>query len=67
MNVVISDVDGELCFTLTNNGAAPKAQIRESGGLLTLRQTVLQLGGEMILQSTPVFALTVTFRKPYKE
>lgn len=66
VNVVISDTDDAISFTLTNNGDAPAAQIRASGGLLTLRQTVLQLGGEMDLQSTPVFALTVTFRKPDK-
>ena len=47
-------------FTLTNNGKPPKEPIRESGGLLTLRENVAEAGGEMRIQSDPAFVLTIS-------
>ncbi len=47
-------------FTLSNNGKPPKEPIRESGGLLTLRENVAEAGGEMHIRSEPAFALTIS-------
>lgn len=46
-------------FTLRNNGKPPKEPVRESGGLLTLRENVAEAGGEMHIQSEPAFVLTI--------
>lgn len=46
-------------FTVTNNGAPPKAPIRESGGLLSLKQAAEQLGAAVIIKDAPAFMLTI--------
>ncbi len=46
--------------TVTNNGYPPKCEIREGGGLSTLRRRVERAGGIMTVQSLPEFKLTVT-------
>ena len=50
-------------ITITNNGNSPKAPIHESGGLLSLRKRIETSGGQMIVQSQPVFSLKLTFMK----
>lgn len=47
-------------FTITNNGKPPSEEICPAGGLLSLKLTAEQVGGELTLQSAPVFSLTVT-------
>ncbi len=50
-----------LMMVLTNNGAAPKEEIVERGGLKLLRERVERQGGIMRLQSTPVLVLSISF------
>ncbi|MBQ9824120.1 MAG: hypothetical protein IJM63_06445 [Solobacterium sp.] len=52
-----------ISITITNNGNPPKAPINESGGLLSLRKLIETSGGQMIVQSLPVFSLTLSFLK----
>ena len=49
--------------TVTNNGIPPTEEISEGGGLSSLRSRVERFGGEMIVQSLPVFSLTVSVPK----
>ena len=43
----------------TNNGRPPAGPITETGGLVTLRKSVEEVGGTMTVQSAPVFLLTI--------
>lgn len=45
---------------ITNNGKQPEQEIKEGGGLSTLRRRVERAGGVMTVQSFPEFKLTVT-------
>ena len=44
---------------ITNDGAVPKAPIREGGGLSNLRELIENAGGQMVLTHSPAFALTL--------
>ena len=57
----ITESSAGTVMTITNNGSPPKAPIHESGGLLSLRKSVEASGGQMIVQSMPVFSLTLSF------
>ena len=48
---------GSLEVSLTNNGAVPKGEITEGGGLSMLRQRVEEANGKMEIQSIPCFRL----------
>lgn len=50
---------------ITNNGAPPKAEIKEGGGLSSLRRRIEKAGGTVTVHSLPVFVLEVTL--PDKE
>ena len=50
---------------ITNNGAPPKADIKEGGGLSSLRRRIEKAGGTITVHSLPVFVLEVTL--PDKE
>ena len=56
---------GYINLFLTNNGAVPKAEVREGGGLSMLRHRVEEAGGRMEIQSTPIFKLLLSL--PEKE
>ena len=56
---------GHAELILTNNGALPKEEIREGGGLSMLRRRVAEAGGTMEIQSIPRFKLILTL--PEKE
>ena len=58
-----SETETEASVTLTNNGKLPEGEIAEGGGLSSLRKRVERAGGQMIVQSLPVFRLTVTIPK----
>ena len=58
-----SESETEACVTLTNNGKLPEGEIAEGGGLSSLRHRVERAGGQMIVESSPVFKLTVTIPK----
>ena len=45
---------------ITNNGAPPKAEIKEGGGLSSLRRRIENAGGTVTVHSLPVFVLEVT-------
>jgi len=51
---------------ITNNGKLPEGEIKEGGGLSTLRRRIEREGGSMVVQAQPCFRLTVTIPK-YKE
>ena len=51
----------------TNNGKAPEAEIRESGGLANLRQKTESIGGSMQISSSPAFVLSLTLPKESEE
>lgn len=50
---------------ITNNGTPPKAEIKEGGGLSSLRRRIEKAGGTVTVHSLPVFVLEVTL--PDKE
>lgn len=63
LRAVFSEVDGYAVVAVTNNGLPPEKEIREGGGLSTLRRRVELAGGHMLVQSLPVFKLTVKLPK----
>jgi glucose-6-phosphate-specific signal transduction histidine kinase len=48
---------------ITNNGKLPEGEIKEGGGLSTLRRRIEREGGSMVVQAQPTFGLTVTIPK----
>ena len=50
---------GSWQLSLENNGRPPAGQIREAGGLLSLRRMTVSAGGEMQLQSHPRACVTL--------
>ena len=48
---------------ITNNGKNPDGDIKEGGGLSTLRRRIEREGGSMVIQAQPKFRLTVTIPK----
>ncbi len=55
--VEITETETGISMTITNNGKPPKGPIAESGGLLSLRQSVEEAGGQMTIQGRPAFTL----------
>ena len=49
--------------TITNNGKTPTDEIKEGGGLSTLRRRIKREGGSMQVLAQPKFQLTVTVPK----
>lgn len=47
----------------TNNGKAPEGEIRERGGLASLRELVVQAGGSMTVKILPAFSITIHLPK----
>ena len=56
--------DGHVTAVITNNGTPPAGEIKEGGGLSSLRRRIRSAGGTMAIQSLPAFALTVTLPEP---
>jgi signal transduction histidine kinase len=61
--VQFSETEKLATVTITNNGKRPDSPIVEGGGLSTLRRRVERAGGVMVVQSFPIFKLTVTVPK----
>ena len=64
-DLVKIDIDREediAVITVTNNGKPPKAEIRESGGLLSIRRNVEALDGTMLMESKPRFVLMLRLK-----
>ena len=47
-------------FTLSGNGRPPAGEVRETGGLLSLRTLVESQGGAMCIDSAPAFCLRIS-------
>lgn len=59
--------DGETdVITLTNDGEPPAGQVRETGGLSNLRALIERQGGQMEIESAPVFRLVLRLKKEGK-
>ena len=54
------EIRGAGVFFLQSNGRPPKEEIRERGGLLSLRTLVEKEGGTMELKHAPAFQMTIT-------
>ena len=61
--VDFSETAAAASVTITNNGKPPEGEIREGGGLSTLRRRIEREGGSMVTQANPEFRLTVTVPK----
>ena len=59
LTLMVDQSEEHIKYVITNNGEPPKAPIEESGGLLSLRRSIEETGGMMIVQSHPVFMLTI--------
>ena len=47
---------------ITNNGEPPEEDIKETGGLLSLRHMTENLGGDMTIYSEPAFKIKIILR-----
>ena len=66
VNVKIINRDKFLTVSITNDGKKPKEEIKEGGGLTSLRQIVENAGGEMHVSHKPQFALILNLPKEDK-
>ena len=64
--VGMTESDAEYAITLTNNGKQPEQEIKEGGGLSSLRRVAENAGGQMTITSVPKFSLTITVPKEEK-
>ncbi len=55
----IEAVQGGWEVCLRNNGRQPESEIREAGGLLSLRRMIDAAGGRMAVQSSPEYCLSL--------
>ena len=62
----LSGSESGFLAVITNNGKPPKAEIAESGGLLSLRRKIEAAGGAMRVESDPAFVLTLQIPKKEK-
>lgn len=61
--VSMAESETEYSVLLKNNGKQPDGEIREGGGLSSLRTMTENAGGRMVTQGVPAFALTITVPK----
>ena len=61
VTINMSADNGRTLISITNNGKPPKGGITESGGLLSLRRDVENLGGSVQIESEPEFNLIMRF------
>lgn len=52
-----------LDIQITNNGEQPKEEIKEAGGLSSLRSLIEREGGSMKINSSPRFEMNITIEK----
>jgi len=67
LNLRIKEEDGWLIASFTNDGRAPDGEIREGGGLSSLRRRIESAGGTMHAVSSPQFCLEVRIPERRKE
>ena len=63
LRLSIREEGGRVVAVFSNNGAQPTKEIREKGGLASLRRLTESMGGEMTVQSLPGFALILNLPK----
>lgn len=63
----MTESDAEYAVTLTNNGRQPEQDIKEGGGLSSLRTMAENADGQMTVESVPKFSLTITVPKEKQE
>ena len=61
--VKMTENDNEYSINLTNNGKQPEQEIKEGGGLSSLRRVAENAGGRMTITSVPKFSLAITMPK----
>ena len=61
VTVAFTEANGRREVVITNNGDAPEGEIKELGGLLSIRMTAESAGMEMTLRSEPAFSLTLRY------
>ena len=61
--ITVNETEDEISVTYENDGALPKGDIVEGGGLSSLRHRATRLGGSMVVKSTPRFSLTIILPK----
>ncbi len=65
--VTMTESDTEYAVTLTNDGKQPEQEIKEGGGLSSLRRVAENAGGQMTITSVPKFLLRITVPKEKQE
>lgn len=60
VTVRITAQESQITAAFTNNGRPPASPVKATGGLAILRTHTEQAGGDMTIESEPVFRLTVT-------
>ena len=65
--VTVKENETEISVTYENDGALPKGEIVEGGGLSSLRYRVKRLNGKMKVFSEPRFSLVITLPKERSE
>ncbi len=63
MYVKEEDIGNSYHIEITNDGKKPEREIKEIGGLSSLRQTIEKEGGRMIVLSQPKFKLELWLKK----
>ena len=61
--IEITEEAESITAVFTNNGSAPEGEIREKGGLASLRELTVQAGGAMAVSILPVFSVTINLPK----
>ena len=65
--VTMTESDTEYAVTLTNNGNLPDSEVKEGGGLSSLRRVAENAGGQMTITSVPKFSLAIIVPKEKQE
>lgn len=63
LRIELTETENYCCARYTNDGTPPTEEIREGGGLGSLRSKIERFGGNMEIQSLPQFEMTVTLPK----
>lgn len=67
LRITLREENGSWLCGITNNGTAPKGEIKPQGGLKNLQRHVENCGGEMRIGCAPAFSLTIMIPKGEEE
>ena len=65
--ITATETEAEISVTYENDGALPKGEIVEGGGLSSLRNRANRLGGRTVVKAEPRFSLTIILPKIHEE